>query len=54
MSTYLLVEVAKDGTASVTTLTDPVSVTTTVELPLADLLPAAPTPAPADPNVPAA
>ena len=52
MATYVLVELADDGTTTATPLTDPVSVTTTVDVPLATLLPPAPAPAdaPLDPQ----
>jgi hypothetical protein len=46
MSAYYLVEVADDGTPSITVLTDPVQVTQEVSIPLASLLPA-PAPPPA-------
>lgn len=42
MTTYLLVEIADDGTASATALTDPITVTEPVQIPLASLIPAAP------------
>lgn len=53
MTTYLLVEIADDGTATTVQLTDPVAVTATVAVKLADLLPQ-PAPAPADPPAPVA
>lgn len=40
MSTFLLVEIADDGTASVVTLSDPVTVTEPIAIPLASLIPA--------------
>jgi hypothetical protein len=55
MPTYLLVELADDGTASATTLTDPITVTEPVDIPLASLIPApAPAAEPVDPNAPPA
>lgn len=42
MPTYLLVELKDDGTAEVTALTDPATVTQAIEVPLASLLPAPP------------
>lgn len=49
MPTYLLVEIADDGTATATALTDPVEVSTTVAIPLADLLPPQPAQPPTTP-----
>jgi hypothetical protein len=39
MPTYILTELAGDGTVSSTILTDPVSVTEAIDVPLASLLP---------------
>ena len=47
MPTYLLIELADDGTVTATNLADPVTVNEPVTIPLASLLP--PTPA-AEPN----
>jgi hypothetical protein len=49
MPTYLLVELADDGTATATALTDPVEVATTVQVPLASLFPPQPAQPPTTP-----
>lgn len=48
MPRFLLVELADDGTATVTELTDPIVVTEPVSIPLVSLFPA-PVEAPAEP-----
>lgn len=52
MSTFVLLEIADDGSVSAMKLTDPVSVTETVQVPLASLFPA-PAPAPSSAEAPA-
>lgn len=49
MTTYLLVELADDGTATATALTDPITVTEPVSIPLASLFPAQPAQPPTEP-----
>lgn len=46
MPKYLLVEIADDGTASVTEVTDPAVVTGPISIPLASLFPTPAEPAP--------
>lgn len=48
MSTFVLLEVADDGTVQATKLSDPVTVNESVQIPLASLFPP-PAPAPAPP-----
>lgn len=53
MSTYILVEIAGDGSVNATGLTDPITVTEPVDIPLASLFPKPVEPQPADAGAPA-